>query len=101
MSELGAAITVLLSLLLWGVKHWASGASARKKEVEDVEKQKVRDAINKGNSVVINSATDRLLSDGNMPTKTTGSDSSPGQHSGSDTAKQISDLLGTKIVFRK
>ena len=101
MGEVGTAIAAIVTLLLWALRQWLANAPKRKKEAEDEAAQKVRQAIASGDVATVNATSDELLSVGNMPTTGTAADSSGQQHSADSTAEGISDLLGTKTVFRE
>lgn len=93
MSEWGAAIAALLTLIGWGVKQWLTGAPERKKEAEDDERQKTRNAISSGDVVAANSVVDRLLPTDGMPTTGTTSDSPERQHSDASIAERLNNVL--------
>jgi hypothetical protein len=93
-------LSILAYLVPFILDAWQASRPERKKEAEDADEQKVRNAIAAGNAVVLNATTDRLLSDVSLPTTGTASDSAGQQHSADSTAEGISDLLGTKIVLR-
>jgi hypothetical protein len=94
-------LSILAYLVPFILDAWQASSPERKKEAEDAEIQKVRTAIATGDVAIVNSAVDRLLCDGDMPTTGTASDSAGQQHSADSTAKGISDLLRTKIVLRQ
>ena len=93
-------LSILAYLIPWLVEVYQAGAPARTQEAKDAEMQKLRVAISTGDVVAVNSITDGLLPAGSMSATGTAADSAGQQHSADSTAAGISDLLGTKIVFR-
>lgn len=92
----------LLALAGALLKVWLDNSPARLKEKQDAERQKVRSAIAAGAVTVLNSELDQLLPAGSMPTEgSTDAGSPAGQHSGSDTATEIGNILGAKVVLRQ
>jgi hypothetical protein len=94
-------LSIAAYLIPFILDAWLERSPERKKEAEDVERQKIRAAIAAGDVNTINKYADRLLSDVSLPTKGTTSDSAGQQHSADSTAQGISDLLGTKVVLRQ
>lgn len=94
-------LSILAYLVPFILNAWQAGSPERKKEAEDAERQKIRNAIAAANAVVLDNELDRLLSDVSLSTTGTASDSAGQQHSADSTAEGISDLLGTKIVLRQ
>lgn len=93
-------LSILAYLVPFILDAWTSNAPARKKEAEDAERQKIRNAVSSGNVSVVNGELDRLLHNVSLPTTGTASNGAGQQHSADSTAEGISDLLGTKIVLR-
>ena len=94
-------LSILAYLVPFLLDAWQASSPERKKEAEDAERQKIRNAIAKANAVVLDSELNGLLSDVSLPTTGTAADSAGQQHSADSTAEGISDLLGTKIVSRQ
>jgi hypothetical protein len=95
-----AAIVAFLGLCVPLLQSWLANAPERKVEAANEATQADRNAIDAGNAVVLNGTLDGLLSDVSVSPEGTTADSATGQHSGSDTAQQISDVLGAEVVLR-
>jgi len=89
-----ALITSVLTLIGLLLKIWVANQPKRDQEAKDAEIQRTRAAIATGDDATVNTTLDGLLSGGGMPTEGTASDSATGQHSDTDTAKRINDVLG-------